>query len=878
MVKRIAAAIVFAASLSGCQAPSAPVRNDALQGAARALEAFGAMPQDNAAQGEPAALAESSDDNAKPARDLLARLDRNAASERSGAAAIDAWFALYDDYRKLPTDQANKIADPRTGLSLSVLSLVAVMPGPADWTAMREQARARAARNARNSDEHAAASALVLLFDALLNDADAQGKTLAELRRAADGATTQRRERSVPLVEEWQRYLADEARIAQSPPAPVSNAAEQPEAPDQATASDAAAMHAAADPAEVARVVERLKHALSAGAADSATTAASFERAGNALQLAGIGVLEKRDDWIEQGSTQALNVLADTRAAAHATKRPERDGVDRDRILIGTFNALRDAGMMARAEQLLVDEIAAIGATCRTLGAQGCRGRFADPHAGSGDDLAPRLLLALYAGLGRDADVRMFVDRYPLWRQDDAARLSVDLNCCDVLQQPAVAIVRTLVAAGDKDRAAQLLKALVAQPDAATAETARLYGKIAGDESVGAVLLMRQHAAGPRNALAALAAAGAGLWPRAQELAIAARREQLHASWRAAMDEVLAGAADAANDAAGATRWRAALHAQSLAGDARRAQSLELVARAGEAYQRALADAQPGDCIESAALTLAHVRKDSAQTAALLRRISDNARHDETGGAVGCLKEDLRLAPQEFAVLRNALLASRGTPSVAAFAEDLPLLLFTLDQDCNEAARAEADRTCVDPAQLQRDARAAYAGIKSHLRPWDVDLVEILDGMVRRSGFASLYAAHPEAAPEPPAFEANAFERDDWPVRLVKLDPTALPTRVERKRDARGSYWRPVSHLVDYWVFAHGAAARLEPEASGLAYPLHAAGTVGQQQAPAASERAARESERAAPPDPALRANLLVASTEIVQMAVRLIEPGRHEP
>ena len=861
MARTIAAAILLAASLSGCQAPSG--QDGSLQGAAHALEALGALPPERAAPGKSA----SSDDAATPARELLARIDRYAASERTGAPAIAAWFALYDDYRKLPQAQAEAVADPRTGEFLSVTSLLAVVPGPTDWQAMREQARARAAAKSGNADDRFSAQALVLLFDALLYDLDAQAKSLQELRRAADATSKERQQQALPLIQEWRDYLAYDASVAQTP-APVPAAVDQAEAAD-AGANDPAPTAAAAEPAQDATMVaERLQRALSTSpetkAAD-AVPAAVFERATAALKLAELGTLEKRSDWMQQGLGGVHKILGETRAAAYAAGG-NHDADDRERTLSAGIRVLRAAGRAAEAERLLFDELAAIGATCRGMTASACRERFAAAHG----DLAARLLLAVYAASGNDAQVRELADRYPLWASSDAAQLSVDLGFPDH-EQPALAIAHLLVSSGHKDDAARLLRGLAAQAYRVTPAVARQFGATAGDEAVGAALQMRQHAAGPRNAIAALAAAGAGLWPRAQELALAARREQLYAPWRAAMDEVLAGAAQAAGDAAAAARWNGAAQAQARAARASRYAQIGVSAKAGADFATALASAQPGDCVENSLLELARQRKDAAQVATSLQHLAHNAQSDDTGGAVGCLKEYLSLAPADLRLLRRAL-TTDATQAVPAFREDIAYVIDRLDNDCNLYSRANLDRTCVEPAQLARDARAAYADIKSHLRPWDMDAVEVLDRMARRSAFPSLYAGHLDHAPDPPTITVSAFERDDWPIRLVKLEPVALPAAVQRKQDADARYWAPVVHLFDYWFFAHGAAARLAPASTEPAYMLQAASTFGP--APAAP----RVQSDAAPRDPSLSANLLVAGTEIVQTALRLIEPGRHDP
>ena len=825
-----------------------------MQGAARALDAFGALPQ---AANEASARAKDSV-YAPAAQAFMQRLDHYAESSREGAAAAE-WFTLYDDYRKLPTAQAQAQPDPRTGLPLSMLSLIAVLPAPQQWGTMREQARARAASTFQDADERVTADALVLLFDALFNDPDAQAATLQELRRATQSASKQRREQALPLLDEWEAYLAYDKATATAATAIPTPAA----APASAEPATLAAAPASPDGTlSVAATVERLRLALSTP--DGPDAASSFGHAQLALKLAAVGVLEKNDAWLQQGIEAAKKALVATRSTEYAAQKSSDASDDRARLLSGTVRMLRDAGRVGEAEQLLIDELAAIGATCRGMPARACHERFAEVRF----DVAPRLLLALYAGLQRDADARLLADRYALWSSDDAALLSVDLGFPETVQ-PALAIVRALVAAGEKDKAIVLLKAMAAQPHVATPEVARTFGQIAGDEAVGEVLLQRQHLPGPRNAIAALAAAGAGLWPRAQELALAARREQLYAPWRAAMDEVLAGAADAAHDAAGGERWRAAAAALALDARALRYAQAGALGKAAEIQAQAMTRAQPGDCIEDDALALDRERHDAAAVALRLQQLAHNAQHDESGGALGCLKQYLELQPAEYQTLRAALSAG-AADAVPGFGLELPYLQFTLDDDCNLRTAAAGAGVCVDPQQYRSDARAAYDGIKRQLHPWDIDPFATLDAMVRHSAFPSLYAGHLDHVPAAPTVVVNAFERDDWPLRLVRLDPSQLPAAVERKHDAHASYWSPVVHLADYWLFAHGTAAKQEAPASAAAYPL-----------PAATQLRASSGVAIAhmpPKDPSLRANLAVASTEIVQTAVRLIEPGRHDP
>ena len=861
MLKRIAAALLIAASLSSCQAPTPKTPDQGMQGAARALDALGPVPQGALPATQDSAVAAGAEP--APARAVLARIDRYADGARSGTPAIDAWFALYDDYRQLARLQAEAVQDPRTGQPLSMLSLMAVLPGPGDWPAMRETARRRAAR-AAGAEARSDALALVLLFDALLYDVPAQAQSLDHLRDAVAKASAQRRQHTLALTDEWHRYLEHDAGRT----GPSAHAAPDVR-PPAACCAEAARAEAPPD-ADVAALATRLQRQLSpAGETPPAKSAgaASLLQAAPALQLAQLGLLEQRDDWLRDGLSAARDALAATRAAAYGATHAN-DGSARAGVLTDTVYMLRAAGMNAAAEKLLFEELAAIGATCRALGAGQCHDRFADPAAGRDDELAARLLLALYAGTGRDADVRILADRYPLWGHDDAALLFVDRGPTDG-DQPALAIARALVAGGETQRAANLLQALASQSNRSSPQVATLYGQVAKDDAIGATLLMRQHALGPRNAMAALAGAAAGLWPRAEELALAARREQLYAPWRAAMDDVLAGAATARGDASAAARWHDAAQAQALAARALRYRKAGAAAQASAGFAAALEKAQPGDCIENLALDAARARHDTALAATLLQRLARNAQQDASGGAIGCLKGHLGLTAEEFAQLRAALNAPAAA-AVPQFAIELPNLVSLLGADCNLSARADPGRACVAPEQRERDARAAYTSIKDHLLPFDIDGVETLDAMVRRSAFPSLYAGS-DSAPAPPPVEVSAYERDDWPLRLAKFDPSTLPNGIER----RHAMWSPVVHLSDYWSFAFGAFSRQAPaEPSAAAYPLAAANAYAASTSPGAAPRA----PYLAPRDPSLRANLVVASTEIVMTAMRLLEPDRHEP
>ncbi len=217
MPRRLAFAVAIAAVLCACARQPAKPLDAPLSGAARALEALGPLPQADKPAEPPlpgcAPDAATAADQA-PARELMQRIDRYASAGLRGADAEREWFALYAAYRAVAARGAPKVDDPRTGRALSVLSLVAVLPDPARWPAMRDTAERiaqRSPRDGRTNDKRMSAIALGLMFDALLNDTVAQGKALRALHDAASGASKDRREQAEPIIAEWRERLAREA-------------------------------------------------------------------------------------------------------------------------------------------------------------------------------------------------------------------------------------------------------------------------------------------------------------------------------------------------------------------------------------------------------------------------------------------------------------------------------------------------------------------------------------------------------------------------------------------------------------------------------------------------------------------------------------------
>ena len=619
------------------------------------------------------------------------------------------------------------------------------------------------------------------------------------------------------------------------------------------------------------RLQQRLALPVATARSESYDDDPRLARAEAAEQLAELGLLEQRHDWLQQGVAVLGAILGETRGDAYGEDE-YRSSFARNRTLEATVRLLRDADRSADAERSLLEELAAIGATCRATDREGCRDRFASRYSGEDTDAAARLLVASYADAGRDDDARMLVDRYPLWQVEDAAALSIGTSCrCG--SHPAVAVARSLAAAGNDEQASRLLRQVLRGYDG-TPEAARLLGRVAGVGAVDAVLRDGASERGMRLAIAALAASGTGDVRRAGQLALAARAERLYAPWRGALDAVLGAAADAAGDSATAARWREGAQALALAERANRYASIGVTSRADAAYEAALAKQQPGDCIEGEMLDPARRRGDHAKVAAILRKMAVAAGADASGGALGCLRGYLSLAPDEYAALRPALQdAALGSPAVASM---LPAVIDELDADCMLTSSAELERFCVGPAQRTVDRKAAYAAAKARIEtdPDDADTLAQLYDFTRLSAFPSLYGGHMDGPPAPPGVQVAAAERDGWALRLTRRLPTRVPTRIARERGGDRSFWSPVTLLADYWHAAFEAARQSPPPVTLPAYPL--AGSREYQALHEASTPGNKPS--AVPPDPAVRAGLAVGSTEIIMTAARLIEPGVHDP
>ena len=1089
MLNRFAFALSVAASLCACaQQPAQPP--GALQGAARALEALGPLPQPNSpvdisSRGSASNVLAADETHA---REVMQRISRYASEGRIGTGAETEWFTLYADYRTVAAKGEPKVEDPRTGESLSVLSLVTVLPDPAHWPAMRDTAKRLAKRPLRDgltNDDRMSAIALGLLFDALLNDTVAQGRALSMLHAAAEVASKEHREQADPIIAEWRERLAREAGVydpiaeatrqldevkpdaecciyldallaeagearatsfleqalfegraalgfdptegvlawaqdlvteqpgrlaraqwglvggartleffyemaaiadchgghacSQRPPdfdralqlaprfvrgrllRPLIETGEDehaerllleatdasmvsfalaealqrmineghgqraldfeqylfsrhPSSPywsslnafayatDQRLAAQAYDLLANAplttpdletsrmllsrsivskegDGDDVAATAHRLQQRLMLPVASERSERfhddPRLARAEAAVQLADLGLLEKHEEWLRQGLDALDHILSETRSTANGKDEYHGDFA-RNSALESAVRLLREAGRSADAERVLFAELSAIGTTCRMTDADGCRDRFANRYSGADTDVAARLLMALYGGVGRDGDARMLADHYPLWLVDDAASLTVG-GSCDCGSHAGVAVARSLASAGEGERAASLLRQILHGYNG-TPEGARLFGQVAGSTVVDEILHSGQNDRGMSLAIAALAASGAGETTHAGQLATRARAEQLFSPWREALDAVLGGAAASAGDDAGAARWREGAHALALASRANRYGQLGVTSRANALYTDALERQQPGDCVESSMLDVARKRGDHAQVTALLRRMAVAAGADASGGALGCLRGYLALTTEDYAALRPALHdALVVSPANVAM---LPTLIEELDADCTLSSSVDLDRACVSPSQRAADMAAAYAAAKGRIEmdPGDAYTLDRLYDFTRTSAFPSLYGGHMDGPPAPPAIRVDAAERDGWALRLMDRWPARVPPSITRESDGLRSgfrsFWSPVTLLADYWRSAFEAAKRLPPPVELPVYPLVASreyqGTVG----PAASGG----NTSAARLDPAIRAGLAIGSTEIIITAARLIEPGRHDP
>ncbi|WP_395683561.1 hypothetical protein [Dokdonella sp.] len=593
-------------------------------------------------------------------------------------------------------------------------------------------------------------------------------------------------------------------------------------------------------------------------------------RAEAAEQLSELGVLEERREWSRQGLVAIEQILAETRAAAYGKDGYHGD-FTRNSALEAAVRLLREAGRSADAEHLLLEELAAIGATCRAVGIDGCRERFASRYSGADTDGAARLLMVLYADAGRNDDARLLADRYPLWQAEDAAALAIGGE-----SHPAVAIARSLAAAGEAERASKLLLQVLPGYNG-TPEAARLFGQMVGIAAADAILRDGGPDRGMRFASAALAASGAGDTVRAGRLAAIARAERLYFPWRGVLDAILADAAAAAGDAGAAMRWHEGTQAHALAERANRYAQLGVTSRANAGFAVALAMQQPGDCIENWMLDPARKRGDHAQVTALLRRMAAAASADPSGGALGCLRGYLSLTPEELSVLRRAL--HDTTPSSPAIASMLPTVIDELDADCTLSSSADLERACFTPAQRVADTNAAYAAAKVRFEkdPGDADTLGQLHDFTRRSAFPSLYGGHMDGPPAAPRISVDAAERDGWALRLMSSRPARVPARIEREDGGSGSmhsFWSPVTLLADYWRTAFEAARHLPPPVELPAYPLVAT----RECLESTDATTPGKNASVVPVDPAVRAGLAIGSTEIIITAARLIEPGVHDP
>lgn len=598
-------------------------------------------------------------------------------------------------------------------------------------------------------------------------------------------------------------------------------------------------------------------------------------RAEAAEQLADLGLLEQRREWLDEGLAAVEKILAETRVDAYGEEN-DRGDYARNRALTDSVRLLRESDRSSEAEKLLFDEFAAIGAACRATDLTGCRDRFTNKYSGRNTDVAARLLMALYASAGKDDEVRAIADRYPLWLADDVAGLSVG-ESCDCGGHPGVAIARLLVVTGDVARAKNLLRTILQGYDA-TPEAARLLGRVAGSPAIQMALQTHPQERGQRLAIASLAAAGAGEITRARQLALAARSETLYAPWRDELDAVLVDAAVADGDLAAAARWREGVQAHTLATRASRYEQLGITSKAGSLYAASIAKQQPGDCIENGMLDFSRKRGYSVQVSLLLRRMAADAGADASGGGIGCLKGYLSLKPEEYAVLRSGLVDAANTSPILTSA--LPALIEKLDQDCDLSSSVDRNQICVDAVRKIADQRAAYTAAKRQIEkdPGDADTLSALNDFTRRSAFASLYGGHMDAQPPSPAIDVDARERDEWALRLTKAGPSRLPNGIDRQRGGMKSYWSPIVYLADYWRAVFDAAQNPPSKVDLPAYPLAAARDYGKRVTDDTLFAEIEQAERTRPIDPAIRAGLAVGSTEVVIMAVRLIEPGLHDP
>jgi hypothetical protein len=1083
MLNRFAFVFV-AAGLCGCVQQPARLSDAPLLGAARALDAFGVLPQRKPP--EPPLPGCAPDATAavdqEPVREVMRRIDRYASEGRTGEDAEREWFSLYAAYHALPAQSTQAVEDQRTDTRLSVLSLVAVLPEPAHWPAMRDTAKRIAKRSPRDghtNDERMSAMALGLMFDALLNDTVGQGKALSMLHAAAAVASKERREQSEPIIAEWRERLAREAGVydpiaeatrqidavkpdaeccthldslladagevrakaflehalferrvalgfdpsagvlalaqdlakerpdrlarvqwglvggaraleffyvmaaladcrghpcSQTPPdfdralklaprfvrgrllRPLIEAGEDehaerllleasdrsyvaftlaenlqqmidaargqraldfarflltrnPSSPywsslnafayatDQRLAAQAYDLLAGApsttpdleksrmllsrsivsEPttgddvvATALRLQQRLALPVAEQRSESFDDDPRLARADAAKQLAELGLLEQRREWSRQGLAAIEQILVETRAAAYGEDRYHGDFA-RNSVLEAAVRLLREAGRSADAEHLLFEELAAIGVTCRAIGLDSCRERFASRYSGVDTDGAARLLMVLYAGDGKNDDARLLADRYPLWQAEDAAALAIGGGT-----HPAVAVARSLAATGEVGRASKLLLQILAGNND-TPEVARLFGEMTGATAADMILQDGGNDRGMRFANAALAASGAGDTIRAGRLAATARAESLYSPWRGALDAILADAAAAAGDAAAAMRWREGMQAHTLAERANRYAQLGVTSRANEGFAAALARQQPGDCIETWMLGPARKRGDHAQVVALLQRMAAAAGADPSGGALGCLRGYLSLTPEEYVVLRPALHdAVAVSPAISPM---LPTVIDELDADCTLTSSADLDRACVTSAQRAADTRAAYAAAKARVEkdPDDADTLGQLYDFTRRGAFPSLYGGHMDGPPTAPGISVETAERDGWALRLMNRWPARVPARIEREGGGLSSlhsFWSPVTLLADYWRAAFEAARHQPPPVELTVYPLVAS----RECLETTSSIASKKTASVVPLDPAVRAGLAVGSTEIIITAARLIEPGVHDP
>ncbi len=723
-------------------------------------------------------------------------------------------------------------------------------------------------------DEHATQ----ILLDA--EDTEIAAYTLSEalqeMIESGDGAQALAFMRGFLLSESADNYwgtlsafaLATDERYANDAYALLASApSNTPDLEETRTLLSRATNSTHADIDSAAAIAEDLRQRLQLPVAESTTNSyADDPRLGKteaALRLAEIGLLEGRDDWIAQGLETTRQILDETRTAAYAAE--EFHGMyARNDALQGFVRISVKASRARQAEDALIEELAASGKRCRETDRTGCIDQFASSYAGRHYDTAAKLLMDLYARVGKGSDVGLLLDRYPFWQSRDLAGINF-LGGCHCDGSSIAAVARSLLAANERDAAFGLLEAKISNEYTATGEIAELYGSLVSSEKIDRLADDHRLPRGTRLAAAALAAHGANQPARAAALATQARRESLYDFWRLELARMSAEISQSADEH---DRWQDSVRAMETADQAGRYQRLGLTTKAQQLLEQALDSAQPGDCIEGNMLGLAHSRGDRNWATSLLKKMVVNARNDTSGAALGCLRGYLEVNQRERSILRSEMLAE-ATSASSHYSESFAELLLALDGDC-DAEDVSANPNCFEARHA--DAQAAYMGLKRRVQrePNDTDALADLAGFVQRSDFPSLYAGHMDGPPKAPIIDVAAKERDGWTLRQIALDPWALPKGIARAGRSFHSAWSPVIHLAGLWRAARAGESSSEKESAPPPYPLMAANHF-QQKVPS-SEPSERE------PTAEDRAGNAVGSTEIVIMAARFIEPGRHDP